>query len=107
MNRDLGGDDVGQKLPVLGYGDGTDFGPDDPVTREQLATIHWRQAGEPEGSADLAAFPDGDETSTYAIPALEWAVGSGVLSGFGDGTLAPSGVLARAMLAAMLQRMGA
>ncbi len=92
---------------ILGYGDGTDFGPDDPVTREQLATILWRQAGEPEGSADLAAFPDGDETSTYAIPALEWAVDSGVLSGFGDGTLAPSGVLARAMLAAMLQRMGA
>ncbi|HIR91246.1 MAG TPA: S-layer homology domain-containing protein, partial [Candidatus Limicola stercorigallinarum] len=40
-----------------------------------------------------------------AVPALEWAVDTGVLSGFGDGTLAPGGVLSRAMLAAMLQRM--
>ena len=92
---------------ILGYGDRTNFGPDDPVTREQLATILWRQAGEPEGSADLAAFPDGDSATAYAVPALEWAVGEGVLSGFGDGSLAPGGVLTRAMLAAMLQRISA
>ena len=90
---------------IAGYGDGTNFGPEDPVTREQLATILWRQAGEPEGSGDLSGYPDGDEATDYAVPALEWAVDTGVLSGFGDGTLAPGGVLSRAMLAAMLQRM--
>ena len=90
---------------IAGYGDGTNFGPEDPVTREQLATILWRQAGEPEGKGDLAKYPDGDEATDYAVPALEWAVDTGVLSGFGDGTLAPGGVLSRAMLAAMLQRM--
>ncbi len=91
---------------IAGYGDGTNFGPEDPVTREQLATILWRQAGEPEGKGDLAKYPDGDEATDYAVPALEWAVEEGVLSGFGDGSLAPGGVLSRAMLAAMLQRMG-
>ena len=91
---------------IEGYGDGTNFGPEDPVTREQLATILWRQAGEPEGKGDLGKYPDGDEATDYAVPALEWAVEEGVLSGFGDGTLAPGGVLSRAMLAAMLQRMG-
>ena len=90
---------------IEGYGDGTNFGPEDPVTREQLATILWRQAGEPDGKGDLSDYPDGDEATDYAVPALEWAVDTGVLSGFGDGTLAPGGVLSRAMLAAMLQRM--
>ena len=90
---------------IAGYGDGTNFGPEDPVTREQLATILWRQAGEPEGKGDLSGYPDGDKATDYAVPALEWAVDTGVLSGFGDGTLAPGGVLSRAMLAAMLQRM--
>ena len=90
---------------IAGYGDGTNFGPEDPVTREQLATILWRQAGEPEGSGDLSGYPDGGDATDYAVPALEWAVDAGVLSGFGDGSLAPGGVLSRAMLAAMLQRM--
>ena len=90
---------------IAGYGDGTNFGPEDPVTREQLATILWRQAGEPEGKGDLSDYPDGGDATDYAVPALEWAVDTGVLSGFGDGSLAPGGVLSRAMLAAMLQRM--
>ena len=89
---------------IKGYGDGSSFGPEGPVTREQFATILWRMAGEPKGSGDLADYPDGDDASAYAVDALEWAVDEGVLSGFGDGTLAPGGVLSRAMLAAMLQR---
>ena len=92
---------------VRGYGDGTNFGPEDPVTREQLATILWRQAGEPEGAGDLSACPDGDDATAYAVNALEWAVDEGVLSGFGTSELAPGGVLSRAMLAAMLQRISA
>ena len=90
---------------VEGYGDGANFGPEDPVTREQLATILWRAAGEPGGSGDLSGYPDGDDASSYAVPALEWAVGEGVLSGLGGGSLAPGGVLSRAQLAAVLMRM--
>ncbi|HIR90209.1 MAG TPA: Ig-like domain-containing protein [Candidatus Limicola stercorigallinarum] len=90
---------------VEGYGDGANFGPEDPVTREQLATILWRAAGEPGGSGDLSGYPDGDDASSYAVPALEWAVGEGVLSGLGGGTLAPGGVLSRAQLATVLMRM--
>ncbi len=90
---------------IEGYGDGTNFGPEDPVTREQLATILWRAAGEPEGKGDLSGYPDGDKATGYAVPALEWAVGEGVLSGFGDGSLAPGGVLSRAQLAAVLMRL--
>ena len=75
------------------------------MTREQLATILWRQAGEPEGKGDLAKYPDGDEATDYAVPALEWAVDTGVLSGFGDGSLAPGGVLSRAQLAAVFMRL--
>ena len=90
---------------IEGYGDGSNFGPEDPVTREQLATILWRAAGEPEGKGDLSGYPDGDKATGYAVPALEWAVGEGVLSGFGDGSLAPGGVLSRAQLAAVLMRL--
>ena len=90
---------------IEGYGGGANFGPEDPVTREQLATILWRAAGEPEGKGDLSGYPDGDDATDYAVPALEWAVDTGVLSGFGDGSLAPGGVLSRAQLAAVLMRL--
>lgn len=89
---------------VMGYGDGSSFGPEDPVTREQLAVIFWRQAGEPEASTDLSAFADGSSASAYAVPALKWAVETSLLFGFSDGTLAPGGALSRAQTAAMFMR---
>ncbi|HIR91683.1 MAG TPA: S-layer homology domain-containing protein [Candidatus Limicola stercorigallinarum] len=89
---------------VMGYGDGSSFGPEDPVTREQLAVIFWRQAGEPEASTDLSAFTDGSSASAYAVPALKWAVETSLLFGFSDGTLAPGGALSRAQTAAMFMR---
>lgn len=88
----------------------TAFAPDDPVTREQFAAILWRYAqykgydvsiGE---STNLLSYLDFDEISEYAIPAMQWAVGDGVMSGRGEGILAPQGTATRAEAAAMLMR---
>lgn len=65
---------------VTGYGDGR-FGPDDPVTREQLAVILWRQAGSPVlmDYPGLSQYSDAGSISRYAQPALAWAHQKGLL----------------------------
>ena len=90
---------------VGGYGDGR-FGPDDPITREQLATILFRHlVGD--GAAELAdwlrPYADADQIGAYAVPAMQWAVGHGVLKGDGD-RLDPQGTATRAQVAAVLHR---
>lgn len=92
---------------ISGYDDGT-FGPADPVTREQLATMLWRQAGSPEVDQDLD-FVDADEVSSFAREAVEWAVSEGVLSGYEDGSneLGPIDFLERCQCALMLMRLAA
>lgn len=86
----------------------TEFAPDDPITREQFAAILWRYAQskgyDVSASADLTGFLDYGQISEYALPALQWAVGAGVMSGRGDGILAPQGTATRAEAAAMLMR---
>lgn len=90
---------------MTGYEDGT-FGPADPVTREQLATVLWRAAGSPEADADLSAFPDAGSVSEFAEGAVAWAVGAGAISGQGsDGTLDPVGSLERAQCAMVFYRL--
>ena len=93
---------------VSGYGDGR-FGPNDPVTREQLAVMLWQYAGslglDTEGGAGLARFPDGQSVSSWAKEALAWAVDAGLLSGRADGTLDPGGSATRAEAAVMLSQM--
>ena len=90
---------------VGGYGDGR-FGPNDPITREQLATILFRHlvGG---GAADLAEwlqpYADADQISAYALSAMQWAVGHGVVKGDGE-QLDPQGTATRAQVAAMLHR---
>lgn len=80
------------------------------MTREQFAAILWRYAqykgydvsiGE---STNLLSYLDFDEIGEYAIPAMQWAVGDGVMSGRGEGILAPQGTATRAEAAAMLMR---
>lgn len=94
---------------VEGYGNGL-FGPDDHITREQLAAILYRYAGYKgiDTSAgegiDLTVYTDFDEISAYALSALQWMVGSGLCEGKGDGVLDPQGDATRAEAAAMLQR---
>lgn len=88
---------------VTGYGNGK-FGPGNPITREQLATMLWRYAGSPESGGTLEGFADADKTSGYAVSALCWTVEKGIVSGKGGESLAPTGKATRAEVAAMLMR---
>ena len=90
---------------VSGYGDGT-FGPDDDVTREQLAAILYRYAQysglDVSARGSLSSFTDGGSASSWAQEALSWALGSGLLSGTGDGLLSPQGTATRGQVAVIL-----
>lgn len=95
---------------VTGYGNGL-FGTNDPITREQLATMLWRYA-QAEGydvsigeDTNILSYTDVAALSEYAIPAMQWAVGAGIINGTGDGsTLTPQGQATRAQAAVMLMR---
>ena len=87
----------------------TSFSPEQPVTREQLATILYRYTLRQGavGNADqtvLAGFTDGSSVSAYAVPTMSWAVQEGLLSGVGHQKLSPGGFATRAQVAAILQR---
>lgn len=88
---------------VGGYGNGR-FGPEDSITREQIATILYRYAGSPETYGSLDGFADKGEVLAYAETAMKWAVESGIICGKGDGCLDPQGSATRAEVAAMLER---
>lgn len=92
---------VSGKNIVGGYGNGT-FGPNDSVTREQLAVMLWRYAGEPVSGGELS-FTDAGQVSDYALTAIRWAVKNGVLNGTGNGVLDPKGYATRAQVAQMLK----
>ena len=94
---------------VGGYGGGL-FGADDAVTREQLAVILYRYAvykgydvsiGE---DTNILSYADFADLSEYAIPAMQWACGAGIVNGTSESTLAPQGEATRAQVAAMLMR---
>lgn len=90
-----------------GYDDAT-FGPNDPITREQMAAILYRCAQykgyDVSAKADLNKFTDADEISNYALEALQWANAEGLINGKGDGVLDPKGQATRAEAAAILTR---
>lgn len=94
---------------VSGYGSGK-FGPNDQVTREQLAAILYRYAqykkydvsvGE---DTNILSYNDAQSISSYAIPAIQWACGAGVVTGKSGSKLDPKGNATRAEVAAMLMR---
>ncbi len=94
---------------VSGYGSGK-FGPNDKVTREQLAAILYRYAqykkydvsvGE---DTNFLSYDDAQSISSYAIPAIQWACGAGVVTGKSGSKLDPKGNATRAEVAAMLMR---
>ena len=85
-----------------GVSDGTDT--NGYVTREQLATMLWRYAGEPASDCSLAAFTDAESVSGYAAAAMAWAVENGIITGVTATTLVPQGTATRAQCAAMLMR---
>lgn len=93
---------------VGGYGGGL-FGPEDNITREQLASILYRYAqtkgydtsvGE---NTNILSYTDALEISEYAIPAMQWACGAGIMEG-NAGYLTPQGDATRAQVATMLMR---
>ena len=88
---------------VMGYSQ-EEFGPEDEITREDLVVLLHRMAGEPAVSASLTKFSDKDSISDYAVKAVEWAVSTGLLQGYEDGTLRPQGHADRAEACALLTR---
>jgi len=86
---------------VCGYGDGR-FGPNDHITREQLAVMLWRYAGSPAATNKELRFHDIDEIGGFAINALRWAVENGILNGYSDGRLGSKGLATRAQVAQIL-----
>lgn len=93
---------------IGGFGDGS-FGPDTVITREQLAVILYRYGKiknyDLSASSSLDSFKDGNLTSSYAISAMQWASGTGLISGKGSGILDPKGKATRAEVAAILMRL--
>ena len=95
---------------VGGYGNGL-FGTNDPITREQFAVMLYRFAQE-QGydvsigeNTNILSYTDVADLSEYAISAMQWAVGAGIINGTGDGsTLSPQGQATRAQAAVMLMR---
>lgn len=92
---------------VNGYAGGA-FGPLDPVTREQTATILYRYTQykglDSASTGDLTVYPDYTQVSSYAMQPMSWAVGKGLISGTGSHTLAPKGGATRAETSAILMR---
>lgn len=92
---------------VTGF-DASTFAPDRAITREQLAAILFRFAAYRGMDAvtlreNLSSFQDQAAISAYAVSALNWAVGEGLMQGTGD-KLEPTGSATRAQVAAMLRR---
>ena len=87
---------------VSGYGD--TFGPNDPITREQLAAILYRYAQNEgyktsQSGKGTEGYLDASSISSYAVKAMDWAVNAGLLSGKGNNTLAPTAGATRAEVA--------
>lgn len=84
----------------------TGFGPNNALTREQLALILYRFAQykgyDVTGTSDLAAYADGSSVSGWAAEAMSWAVNAGLISGVGGNQIAPTGTATRAQVAQIL-----
>ena len=90
---------------VLGYSNGT-FGPNDPITREQMATIiyryaEYRQRDMSSPGSTFSSFPDTGNVSSYAVSAMRWAVSWGIING-SDGRLLPRNTASRAQVAQII-----
>ena len=92
---------------VNGYSD-TAFGPNDPITREQLAAILYNYAEfkgmDTSARADLSSYTDSGSISSWAEDVMQWAVSEELISGVTNDTLVPQGQATRAQVAAILQR---
>ena len=87
---------------IGGYGNGR-FGPNDNITREQLAVMLWRYSGSPAATDRELHFADAHRASDWALDALRWATENGIINGKGGGILDPTGQATRAEAAQMLK----
>lgn len=94
---------------IVGGYTATQFGPDDAITREQLAAILWRYAQYKEydvsvgEDTNILSYADALTVSEWAVPAMQWANGAGLIQG-SDNNLMPRGNATRAQAAAILHR---
>lgn len=92
----------------IAAGDGGAFDGGRAITRQELATILWRYAKYDGLDASVGvgslSYTDMNKAGEWAVPALQWACGAGILQGNQDGTLNPTGVTTRAEVATILQR---
>ena len=91
-----------------GYDDAT-FGPNDPITREQMAAILYRYAqykgyDTTQGGMAIREYADYGQVSSYALEAMDWANATGIVTGTSESTLSPQGQATRAQAAAMFTR---
>jgi hypothetical protein len=95
---------------VAGYGNGL-FGPNDPITREQMISILHRYAQfkgigiSLEDGEDLTEFTDLGQVSSWALPGMKWAVANGIIKGITQTTLEPNESATRAQVAAVFMRL--
>ena len=92
---------------VAGYGDEL-FGPNDAITREQMATILYRYAQykgyDTTAKADLSQYADAARVGSWALEAIRWANAQGLVNGTSGTTLSPQGSATRAQVAVILTR---
>jgi hypothetical protein len=92
---------------ISGYGNGK-FGPNDPITREQMAVILYNYAGSIDQNVgtvgDLSGFSDQEQVSGWARTQMAWAAGCGLINGKSGGALDPAGRATRSEVAAILER---
>ncbi|HAG04226.1 MAG TPA: hypothetical protein DCG28_02190 [Lachnospiraceae bacterium] len=94
---------------VAGYDD-RHYGPNDPITREQMAAILWRYAKFKDHDVSVSeetnglSFKDADRISAYAIPSVQWAVKDGIITGFEDNTMRPKENANRAQMAVIFNK---
>ncbi|MRM90510.1 hypothetical protein EAI28_19475 [Faecalicatena contorta] len=92
---------------ITGYENGT-FGPGDFITREQMAVLLYRYVqylgADTSNKNSLSHFPDAYSVSPFAEEAMQWANAEGIMTGNGDGTLAPTASADRAACATMMMR---
>jgi hypothetical protein len=91
---------------VAGYDNGQ-FGPEDDITREQLATIMYRYAsfkGYDTSARSVTTFSDNDQISSYAVESMSWANATGLLQGMGDNQISPQTGATRGQVAAVITR---
>lgn len=87
---------------VTGFADGS-FRPQESVTRAQMAVMLWRYAGSPKTSTNVLLFDDTYNYTGYALPALQWAVDNGIMSGGANGSLEINDRATRAQIAQILK----